>query len=90
MVKLIKEVASIVRDLETLKLIEPGLVNTIVKSEEKDDQVFRVGFRTTSECIILCNKMFEQVRQKGYTAVPVVFDSVRGKYMEIEFRKKSK
>jgi len=90
MVKLIKEVASVVRDLETLRLIEPGIVNTIVKCDEKDEQVFRVGFRTTSECIDLCDKMLEQVRRKGYTAVPVVFDSTRGKYMEIEFRKKSK
>lgn len=88
MVELIKEVATIVRDLETLRLIEPGIVNTIKKQDEKGKRVFRVGFRTTPENIALCDAMFESVREKGYVASPVIFDSNRGKYIEYEFRKK--
>ena len=88
MVELIKEVASVVRDLETLRLIEPGVVTTVIKLNEKGERVFRVGFRTTAECTALCNEMFETVRQKGYVASPIIFDANKGKFMEFEFRKK--
>ena len=83
MVELIKEVASVIRDLETLRLIEPDSVTNIVKQDK-----IRIGFRTIATHTALCNKMFDPLREKGYTAVPVVFDNERGKYMEIEFRKK--
>lgn len=87
MVELIKEVAAVVRDLQTLCLIEPNSVTNLVKKDEKGEYIIRVGFRTILSRTDLCNKMFESVRQKGYTAVPVIFDSERGKYIEIEFRK---
>lgn len=88
MVELIKEVASVVRDLQTLCLIEPNSVTNLVKKDEKKEYIIRVGFTTGRDRIDLCNMMFETVRKKGYMAIPVVFDSDRGKYMEFEFRKK--
>ena len=88
MIEIIKEVAEVVRDLQTLCLIEPDSVTSFVKQDEKGEYIIRIGFRTVYMHTDLCNKMFDSVRQKGYTAVSVIFDSERVKYMEIEFCKK--
>ena len=63
MIEIIKEVAEVVRDLQTLCLIEPDSVTSFVKQDEKGEYIIRIGFRTVYTHTDLCNKMFDSVRQ---------------------------
>lgn len=90
MVKLVKDIAVVVRDLQTLDLIREDSVATSVKQDEQAGYTIEVSFRTTSECADLCSLMIESVGRKQYKVVLTVLDESNGVAdMKFEFRKNS-
>ena len=87
MVELLKEVASAIRDLQTLGFILGDGVTNVVKRDVRGGYTIRVGLRTNPEYTELCKMMFEPIKQKGYVVSPVVFCGRKDRYIEYEIRK---
>lgn len=67
--ELIKKVAEIIRDLETLNLVQKNNITTTLKIDENNYKyILTVRFTATDYIILdLCQNMFQKLVRTGYT-----------------------
>lgn len=90
MVKLVRGVASVVRDLETLGLIQADSVSTVVKWDGREGPSINVSFRTAYNCVALCQMMFAEISEEGGEIAKVIISGKNNEHMTYKFRKTTK
>lgn len=65
--ELIKNVAEVIRDLQTLNLLEKKNVTTTIElNEQTRKYILTVKVTATEDTLDLCLEMFQQLRDLGY------------------------
>ena len=75
MEELVSQLANVIRDLETLKLLEESNITAELKIERDNEYVLSETIIAPEETWRLCLDMFQKIKNRGYGMAVVSTDS---------------